>query len=149
MAFKNKLFTLAILLLTGLMIQAQSGGSWKIVLNKKAVVKGDSGSGDTMNNVLPIKKADLSNNGIFRIEYDRKQEPGGWQRSIAIFDTLESAIAQRDSTNTLELYNKDLLKILWSRKKVFIYTWSAPLDKGTAAAIRIRRIKLCTVELAD
>ena len=127
---------------------AQSGGSWKIVLNKKAVLKGEQDS-DTMNSILPVKKADLSNNGIFKIEYDKKQEPGGWRRSIAIFDTLETAIAQRDSTNSLELYNKDLLKILWSRRKVYIYTWSAPMDKGMAAAIRIRRIRLCTVELID
>ncbi len=137
-----------VLLLVGVNVFAQSGGSWKIVLNKKAVLKGEQES-DTMNNILPVKKADLSNNGIFKIEYDKKQEPGGWRRSIAIFDTLESAIAQRDSTNILEFYNKDLLKMLWSRKKVLIYTWSAPMDKGMAAAIRIRRIKLCTVELID
>jgi hypothetical protein len=139
---------LFVLLISSGSIVAQSGGSWKIVLNKKAVLKGEQDS-DTMNNLLPVKKADLSNNGIFKIEYDKKQEPGGWRRSIAIFDTLETAIAQRDSTNSLEFYNKDLLKILWSRKKVHIYTWSAPMDKGMAAAIRIRRIRLCTIELID
>jgi hypothetical protein len=139
---------LFVLLISSGSIVAQSGGSWKIVLNKKAVLKGEQDS-DTMNNLLPVKKADLSNNGIFKIEYDKKQEPGGWRRSIAVFDTLETAIAQRDSTNSLEFYNKDLLKILWSRKKVYIYTWSAPMDKGMAAAIRIRRIRLCTIELID
>lgn len=139
---------LFVLLVSSGSIVAQSGGSWKIVLNKKAVLKGEQDS-DTMNNLLPVKKADLSNNGIFKIEYDKKQEPGGWRRSIAVFDTLETAIAQRDSTNSLEFYNKDLLKILWSRKKVYIYTWSAPMDKGMAAAIRIRRIRLCTIELID
>lgn len=134
--------------LIGYLVSGQNSGSWKIVLNKKAVLKGTLDS-DSMNNFIPIKKADLSNSGIFKIEYDSKQEPGGWRRSIAIFDTTETAIAQRDSTNSLELYNRDVLKILWSRKKIFIYTWSAPMDKGMAAAIRIRRFKLCTVELVD
>ncbi len=127
--------------------QAQDNNNWKITLNKKVVLKGDGNSPDTA--ILRLSKSDLSNNNIFRITYDQKSEVKGWQRTIAIMDTNQVAVAQRDSVTEFLIYNKDVMGILWPRKKVGIYTWSAPLDKGVAAAIRIRRIRLCTLELID
>lgn len=126
---------------------SQDNNTWKITLNKKVVLKGDGNSPDTT--VLRLTKADLSNNNIFRITYDQKNELKGWQRTIAIMDTNQVAVAQRDSVSEFLIYNKDVMGILWPRKKIGIYTWSAPLDKGVAAAIRIRRIRLCTIELMD
>lgn len=143
-----RLFISLVLLFGSQFLRAQSEGtSWKITLNKKVVLKGSGETADS--SVLTLKKADLSNNGTFKIEYDTKNEPRGWARTIAIFDTAEASIAQRDSTSAFFVYNKDLLKILWSRKRVYVYSWSAPIDKGMAAAIRIRRLKLCTLELID
>lgn len=144
---KTWIFTLASICLSAGALRAQDNNTWKITLNKKVVLKGDGNSPDTA--VLRLTKADLSNNNIFRITYDQKNELKGWQRSIAIMDTNQVSVAQRDSVSEFLIYNKDVMGILWPRKKIGIYTWSAPLDKGVAAAIRIRRIRLCTIELID
>lgn len=141
------IFTLSLICLSATGLRAQDNNTWKITLNKKVVLKGDGNSPDT--SVLRLSKADLSNNNIFRITYDQKNEVKGWQRSIAIMDTNQVSVAQRDSVSEFLIYNKDVMGILWPRKKIGIYSWSAPLDKGVAAAIRIRRIRLCTIELID
>jgi hypothetical protein len=140
---------LLLAIVTSFSIHAQEGASWKIVLNKKAVLTATAE--DTVKNKITIKKDELSNNAIFKIEYNEpKNSPTRlWVRSIGLFDTLSAAVAQQDSVHTMQFYNKDLLKVLWNRKKVLIYTWAAPADKAMAAAIRIRRQHLCTIELVD
>ncbi|MBC7849856.1 MAG: hypothetical protein H7Y31_08970 [Chitinophagaceae bacterium] len=139
----------SVLSLVCLNLGAQEGASWKVVLNKKTILVGTNAD-DTAKNHIRIKKADLSNNGVFKIDYtEAPNSPKGWNRSIAIFDTSSTAMVQRDSTNSFYLYNRDLMKVLWSRKKVIVYTWSMPSDPSMAAAIRLRRIPLCTIESAE
>ena len=129
---------------------AQDSASWKIVLNKKAVFTSYPGA-DTSANLLKIKKSDLDNNGIFKVEYtEPKNNPTRtWVRTMAIFDTASNVVVQRDSATLLQLYNRDIMKILWSRKRILVYSWTAPADPGMAAAVRIRRTHLCTIELLD
>jgi hypothetical protein len=128
---------------------AQESASWKVSLGKKNILTGNAE--DTSKNIISLKKADLTNNGMFRIEYTEPKNSAtkGWVRTIALMDTTSAVVAQRDSTSELRFYNKDMLKILWSRKKVTLYTWAAPADPAMAAAIRIRRQHLCTIVLAD
>jgi len=129
--------------------RAQESASWKVSLGKKNILTGTAE--DTSKNIISFKKADLTNNGMFKIEYTEPKNSAtkGWVRTIALMDTASAVVAQRDSTNELRFYNKDMLKILWSRKKVTLYTWAAPADPAMAAAIRIRRQHLCTIVLAD
>lgn len=129
---------------------AQESASWKVTLNKKTLLT-SSDTEDTVKNRLFIKREDLTNNGSFKVEYTepKNSETKGWVRSMAVFDTNSTMMAQMDSTHVLLFYNRDILKLLWSRKKVIVYTWAAPSDKGMAAAVRIRRLRLCTLELAQ
>lgn len=139
-----------LLLLCGFFTNAQEGASWKIILNKKAILTA-SGQEDTLKNKLQLKKSDLANNNIFKIEYSepKNSTTRGWVRTIVIMDTTSAVVVQQDSVSLLQLYNKDLMKLLWSRQKVDVYTWLKPLDPGMAAAIRIRRFHLCTIELIE
>ena len=147
---KYKWFGL-MLLFVGLcpVLHAQDSASWKIVMNKKAVMH--TGVEDTITNILRIKKSELANNGVFRIEFTPSKNDANrpWVRKMAMLDTNAQAVVQLDSSNMLQLYNKDLLKVLWNRKKIIAYTWTAPSDPAMAAAIRIRRTHLCTIVLAD
>ena len=131
-------------------VTAQESGSWKIILNKKAVLSA-TGIEDSLKNKVLLKKSDLSNNNIFKIEYvePKNSATKGWVRTIALLDTTAATVAQQDSVTMLQFYNKDMMKILWSRKRINIYTWLKPLDPGMAAAIRVRRFHLCTIELID
>ena len=110
-----------------------------------------SGQEDTLKNKLQLKKSDLANNNIFKIEYNepKNSTTKGWVRTIVIMDTTSAVVVQQDSVSLLQLYNKDLMKLLWSRQKVNVYTWVKPLDPGMAAAIRIRRFHLCSIELIE
>ncbi len=141
---------MSLLLLKGFFPNAQEGANWKIVLNKKAILTA-SGQEDTLKNKLQLKKSDLANNNIFKIEYNepKNSTTKGWVRTIVIMDTTSSVVVQQDSVSLLQLYNKDLMKLLWSRQKVNVYTWVKPLDPGMAAAIRIRRFHLCSIELIE
>ena len=141
---------MSLLLLKGFFSNAQEGANWKIVLNKKAILTA-SGQEDTHKNKLQLKKSDLANNNIFKIEYNepKNSTTKGWVRTIVIMDTTSAVVVQQDSVSLLQLYNKDLMKLLWSRQKVNVYTWVKPLDPGMAAAIRIRRFHLCSIELIE
>ncbi len=145
-------YRICLLLLTILIVpfaHAQETASWKVYLGKKNILTGTAE--DTSKNFISVKKADLTNNGMFKIEYTEPKNSAtkGWVRTIALMDSTSAVVAQRDSTNALQFYNKDMLKILWSRKKVSLFTWAAPADPAMAAAIRIRRQHLCTIVLAD
>ncbi len=143
-----KAFSLLIILLTGLAAYSQKPPSWKVTVNKKNVL--EATVEDSIKNTIQIRKDDLSNNGIFKLDYkEGSDHPAGWMRTIAMIDQTNETLAQRDSATAMYMYNKDLLKLLWSRKKLGIYTWSTPLDKGVAAAVRIRRYQLCTLVLID
>lgn len=125
--------------------------SWKITLNKKAVIK-SSTVDDTVANVIRVKKADLSNNNLFKIEFDgnkANEVPKGWVRSIGLFDEKGEGTAQKDSADQIFLFNKDLLKIIWTRKKLNICAWLAPADPAMAKAIRIKRNVLGVLILED
>ena len=146
----RKFSIMLLLVLNGFLTYAQEGANWKIVLNKKAILTA-SGQEDTLKNKLQIKKSDLANNNIFKIEYNepKNSTTKGWVRTIVIMNTTSTVVVQQDSVSLLQLYNKDLMKLLWSRQKVNVYTWVKPLDPGMAAAIRIRRFHLCSIELIE
>src|SRR5436189_2824468 len=114
MNYRIKLLLLMILIAP--FARAQESASWKVSLGKKNILT--SSSEDTSKNLISIKKADLTNNGMFKIEYTEPKNSAtkGWVRTIALMDTNSTVVAQRDSTSSLQFYNKDILKILWSRK---------------------------------
>ena len=121
---------------------------WKVVFNRKPVIQ--TSQEDSAKNVIRFKKKELDNNSICKILFE--EDPNGikgWKRSIALYDAKGEPVMQMDSTQQLFFYNSDLMKIMWTRKKVMVYTWNAPNDPRMAAAIRIRRMHLCTFELLE
>ena len=141
---------MVLLLLHHLPVAAQPQPIWKVTLNKKIVLTGSQYDDSTVNQVLVTKK-DLTNNGLFKIEFVDKRisEPNGWIRTLALLESNQTEIAKKDSTAELAVPSKDLLKLLWLRKKLILYTWSAPPDPAIAAAIRIRRYRICDIILTD
>lgn len=130
---------------------AQENISWKVVLNKKTVLEAGP-TADSLKNIIQVTKTMLDNRNVFKLDYSEvntlSSKPG-WRRTMALVDTLGTSIVERDSTSQFYLYNRDLMKALWGRNKLVIYTWAKPMDAGMAAAIRLRRTHLCTIELVD
>lgn len=151
-AYLLPFYMLLLLALAGsYQVRGQDDIAWKVTLNKKVVLE-NTLSGDTSSSVVRIKKAALNNNGVFKIDFTAKKRKGleeNWYRSIALFEAGETSIYQKDSTTELYIYNRDLLKLLWNRKKIFVYTWATPPDPGMAAVIRIKREKMFSIELED
>lgn len=136
------------LILISFSSNAQQAEKWKIVFNKKTVVQ--TSQEDTVKNVVRVTKKELDNGGIGKVLFE--EDPNGikgWKRSIALYDLTGNPVMQVDSATQMFFYNRDLMKILWTRKKVYVYTWNAPTDIRMAAAIRIRRLHLCTFELLE
>lgn len=130
---------------------AQEEVTWKITLNKKVILTGIP-STDTPAYRIPLKKEELANNNLFKIDYlDKNARKGkdSWIRTMMVADSADNVLITKDSISQLMIYNKDLLKLIWARKKLIVYTWSAPPDPAMAAVIRIRRQRLCTLELVD
>lgn len=145
-----KLILIAIIVIPMASI-AQDGSSWKISLGKKVLLNGNNYD-DTVTNTIKIKKSDLDNGGLFKIEFtdpNKKATKGTNFRTIAFLNPGQTVVLQRDSADNLMMYNRDLLKVIWANKKVTVCTWSTPLDPGIAAAIRIRRFRLCSIEFAE
>lgn len=144
-------FIILFILIPSIFVCAQQQYTWKVTLNKKVVLQ-HAPSDDTSALVLRIKKEELNNNGVFKIDYivkKGKDLEGNWFRTLALFEPGETSVFQKDSATQLYLYNKDILKLLWSRKKLIVYTWATPPDPAMAAVIRIRREKMFTIELED
>lgn len=136
---------------SSLTARCQDGLSWKVILNKKVVLHA-SNAEDTIANRIVIKKNELDNNGLFKIEVMdslEKKNKTGWVRSLALIAPDQTSVAQKDSATQLYFYNRDLLKMIWVRKKLTAYTWTSPPDPAMAALIRIRRIRLFTLEFAE
>lgn len=130
---------------------AQDGASWKITLNKKVILNSNNYD-DTITNTLKIKRSDLDNNALFKIDFidpAKKATKGTSFRTIAFLSPAQTVVLQKDSSDQVLIYNRDLLKVIWANKKVTLCTWSTPLDPGIAAAIRIRRFRLCTLEFLE
>jgi hypothetical protein len=144
-------FIILFISMPSIFLSAQEQYNWKVTLNKKIVLQ-HAPSDDTSALVLRVKKEELNNNGVFKIDYivkKGKDLEGNWFRTLALFEPGETSVYQKDSATQLYLYNKDILKLLWSRKKLTVYTWATPPDPAMAAVIRIRREKMFTIELED
>jgi hypothetical protein len=134
------------LFLTGFFISlgAVAQNSWKVLLNDKAVL--NSSTENEEKNFVLIKKDDLKKKKDFSIFYSEKNKKNNWQRIIALYDENDQELFQQEGAK-LKIPNASLQSYFKKAKKINIYTWALPTDPKLKAAIRIRRVHLCTLIL--
>jgi hypothetical protein len=123
---------------------AVAQNSWKVLLNDKTVLS-SSAENEEKNKVL-IKKADLKKKKDFSLLYTEKNNKKNWQRVIALYDENDQELFQQEGTK-LKMPTASLQSYFKKAKKIRIYTWALPTDPKLKAAIRIRRVHLCTLIL--
>ncbi len=120
---------------------AQPG--WKVMLNGKTVL--NTTVEDEAKNTVRIKKADLKKKkGLFLIYTEETKK--NWEREMVLFDENDRELTRRKGTQ-LTISNAALQSFFKNSKKLGIYTLAFPADPKLKAAIRIRRVHLCTLIL--
>ena len=119
--------------------------TYKIYHNNKIVLS--SNTNDTASHVILIKKADLQKIGYLNLVYKEISPSKGWKRSISFADSVFNPVKKKDRTFSVVFSNINLKKLFNRFGKIAVFTWSLPLDPRLAAAIRIRRVHLCTLQL--
>ena len=119
--------------------------SWKIYHNKRLVI--ETSKEDQAANVIKLQQVDLNKDGYILVTYHQDQTMKDWKRIIAVFDEKENELVSKENVSVIRLLHEDLKLWLKNASSLKIYTWSLPTDPDKAAAIRIRRKHLCTIEL--
>lgn len=119
--------------------------SWTIRLNNKTIITGKT---DADVPVKTIKRSELSKPGSLQVSYKQSPPNPGWKRSILLFDENDVELSRIDSlTAKSKITSATLKKGFAGKNEIRIYTISLPADPGLAAAIRVRRVHLGTLEL--
>lgn len=144
----NKIFTLTFAILTFIIssASAQSGDSWKILLNKKLLLQTPV---ESNNASVRIDKSASQTKNMISIQYKSADTESDFKRIFYINDAQEKTIKKielknNDGTAAFDL--RELKAMAASKKPLFIYTTAIPKDPSMAAAVRVRRFLLCKIE---
>lgn len=125
-------------------VAAPAQDSWKICLNKKTVLKASAESEEK--NIIHISAADLKDKSGFVVNYAEQNKKNDWERTIMIYDENDHELSRQKGTK-FELSNEDLQAFFQQSQTLKIYTWALPADPKLKAAVRVRRVHLCTLIL--
>lgn len=121
-------------------LQAQN--SWKVIHNGRQKLQAAAES--TVKNVLLFRRSDLKAGGALQVSFTEPKKQKDWQRVIAVFDDKDNELLQQTG-NALKIDNANLDALAKTAKVIKIFTWSLPTDPNMAAAVRVRRVHLCTL----
>lgn len=140
----KNLLLLVTFLSTAFISQAQD--SWKIKLNQKVLLS--AAAEDETKNSKKIKRTELNKPGYLEVLYKEMPVKTGWQRSLLLFDENDMELWRKDNSKAaVKISNATLKKLFAGKTRIKIYTISLPTDPNKAAAVRVRRVHLCTLEL--
>jgi hypothetical protein len=138
------LFCLLVLTLP-LSVVAQDYDSWQIYHNRKEVSKFNNKKETEDERRVVLLNRILEGPGSFIVEFTPAGEQSEWIRSISFYDSTDKLIREFKNTLFLRMHNSEIADIMEGRQKVKVYTSAVPKDPALAAAVRIRRLLLCTL----
>jgi hypothetical protein len=139
----KKFLLLGLITMLALAVHAQD--TWTIKLNNKTIITGKS---DQKVNTKQVKRSELGKPGSLQVIYKQSPPQTGWKRSILLFDENDVELSRIDSlTAKSKITSATLKKGFEGKKEIRVYTIALPTDPAIAAAVRVRRIHLGTLEL--
>ena len=123
---------------------AFSQDHWKVTVNGKTVLTG-SGEGEA-ENIVPLRAATLKKKKDFLVHFTPEGKKQGWERYFAVFYQNDREL-MRQKGNPLKLKNATVQTLLKASDTLRVFTWALPTDPKLKAAIRVRRVHLCTLVL--
>jgi hypothetical protein len=134
-----------ILILFSATVQAQSYDKWDIYQNRKEVSSFNNKKETNDERRVLLLNRFLEGPGFFVIEFTPAKEQEEWIRTIAFYDSTDKPIREYNNTLFLRIHNSEIAGIMEGKQKVRVYSWAVPKDPAEAAAVRVRRILLCTL----
>ncbi len=134
------LISISIMALTS---DAQTGNNCTISHNSKKMLTVTKE--DAVKNKIAIKAGALKKTGSLVIAFPVSKTKSEWKRSVMIYDTTDNVLLTKEDVIGLTLTNTELTVLLAGKKQFSIFTASIPRDPKKAAAIRVRRVHVCTV----
>ena len=128
-------------------VNAQSGDTWSISLNKQTLLRSPVESAEPT--IFISKSALQKGKSMLTIQYATAEGEKDWNRTFTFNYENEQTVKQaslKNQSGSISFAAKDLLKAAQSNKPVFVYTMSLPNDPAVAALVRIRRILLCKIQ---
>ena len=119
-------------------------GSWKVRLNEKTVL--NTTVEDEEKNVIRLKKSDLRKKKDFTLHFREENKKTDWERTLLVYDEKDRELVKQKG-NHLKIKNSRLLTYFSEAAHLKIYTIALPTDPKLRAAIRVRRVHLCTLVL--
>lgn len=118
--------------------------SWTVLHNKKTQLKQVSENKEK--NTITIKAGALLKTGNLVITFHHT--PPESVRAVKIFDAADQKeIFNLGDRTQLTLSNTQLKNLFGDAKQIHVYTILSPRDPAKAAAVRLRRIHVCTINL--
>jgi len=132
---------LLLFLLTFSIVHAGAQGRWTVTHNgnERLAATGE----DTLANRIVLNYGDLKKCGALVVNYAETPERTDWKRTIILIDAAQNELAKA-THNTLKISNRTLRSRTRNMKRLAVYTWAVPADPAVAAAVRVRRVHLCT-----
>lgn len=124
--------------------QKQKTDSWEIFHNRKEVATFKYSDDNDERKIVLLNRS-LDEPGFFIITYKPVPDQEEWNRNFVITDSNGRDLKKFENTTQFKVHNSEIARLMESRPKLKIYTWALPKDPEKAAAIRVRRILLCTI----
>jgi hypothetical protein len=136
---------LLIIVLNATAMTCLSQNSWKIRLNDITLIS--AAKEDEKAHVKRIDKALLSGEGYFEVIHTNASKDKNMIRSIVFVDDADNELLRLDSVSRVKIPVRQLKSLFSENKRVRVFTMSLPSDPAKAAAVRVRRVHLCSLEL--
>jgi hypothetical protein len=133
-----------LLVFTGSAQKRSKVDSWEIFHNRKEIASFKFAEDNDERKVLLLNRS-LDEPGFLIITYKPAKEHADWVRSYVITDSTGNELKKFDKTAQLRSHNSEIARLVNGRGKIQIYSWAVPKDPNEAAAVRVRRILLCTI----
>lgn len=125
--------------------QSQKYDSWKIFHNRKELASFNNKKESADERRVVLLNRSIDDPGFFIIEFKPAGEEKEWIRTIAFLDSNDRIIKEYNNTLFLRIHNTEMGNIAGGKQKIKVYSWAVPKDPAAAAAVRVRRILLCTL----
>jgi hypothetical protein len=138
----QKIILFLSLVLATVLTQAQN--SWKVYHNGELLL--NATEENVKANTVTIPRANLEKHGDFIFIYSSDTVSKNAQRNFSMGDSTFSPVAKNNKYR-FTLTNKQFKELMNHSDKAVIDTWPFFKDRAIAAAVKIRRVHLCTVLL--
>ena len=117
-------------------------GSWKVRFGGRAVVL--TSTQDYTKKDVSTRTSDLKNKQARPVTSREAEKQNGWERTMTAYGSRDAEL-KKQKGNQFQLTGTALQSLFKKSDTLKVYTMALPTDPKLKAAVRIRRVHLCTL----